>query len=71
MAVNLHPAHKKSDSRAAHKALLARASYHRAVHKLLLTCSTQKITRIQYTKFDLHVAHFVSHPCFDSSHDKN
>ena len=61
-AVNLHASHKKTISRAAHEALLA---------CFLLLCSTRKIVRVQYTKIDLHAAHFVSHACFDSSHYKN
>ena len=109
-AVNLYVAHKKTDWRAVHEALLVcfllscstwiincmlltivqhmnyqlHASYYRAAHELLiacflLSCSTRiithvqhtKIARMQYTKVDLRVAHFISHVCFDSRHDKN
>ena len=68
MAVNLHAAHKKAYSHAAHEALLA---------CFLLSCITRitrvqrtKIARVQYTKVDSCAAHFVSHVCFDLSHDK-
>ena len=62
MAVNLHSAHKKTDSRAAHEALLACS---------LPSCRTWIITSVQCTKqLDLRATHFVSHTCFDSSHDK-
>ena len=47
----------------------SQTSYCRAVHKLLLACSTR--AHLQYTKVDFCAAHFVSHACFDSSHDKN
>ena len=70
MAVNLHATHKKTDLCAAHEALLP---------CFLLSCITRiitcvqhtKIARMQYMKVDLHAAHFVSHMCFDSRHDKN
>ena len=68
MAVNLHQA-QKTDLHAAHETYSC-VSYHHAARELLLTCSTQKVSRMQYTKFDSHVAHFVSHACFDSSHNK-
>ena len=69
MAVNLHAACKKTNSCAAQEALLA---------CFLLSCSTQsishvqhtKIAYVQYTKVNSHAAHFMSHTCFDSSHNK-
>ena len=70
MVVNLHAAHKRTDSCAAHEALLV---------CFLLSCITRIITRVhaykkahvQYTTVDSCAAHFVSRVCFDSSHDKN
>ena len=49
----------------------SRASYYHAAHELLLACSAPKIAHVQYVKVDLNAAHFVSHVCFDLSHDKN
>ena len=69
MAVNLHAAQKKTDSRADMKHYSS-AFYYHATHELLLTCSARKIACMQYIKVDLRAAHFVSHACFDSSHDK-
>ena len=46
------------------------ASYYRAAHEVLLACSAQNIAHIQYMKVDLHAAHFMSHACFNVSHDK-
>ena len=66
MAVNLHAAHKKTDSCAAHEAVLVCF----LLHELFLACSAQKIAHVQYTKVDLHAAHFMSHVCFDSSQTK-
>ena len=70
MAVNLLAAHKKTNLCAAYKALLAYFYYH-ATHTFSLACSTQKIAHVQYTKVDLRAANFMSHACFDLSHDKN
>ena len=61
-AVDLHAAHKKTDLRVAHEALLV---------YFLLSCSTLSITHVQCTKYSLRAAHFMSHVCFDSSQDKN
>ena len=47
------------------------ASYHRAVHELLVACSAWKLVRMQYMKFDSLAVHFVPHACFNSSYDKN
>ena len=47
------------------------ASYYCASHKYIHTCSARKTARMQYMRVDLHAAHFVSHTCFDSSHNKN
>ena len=46
-------------------------SCYRASHEQLLACSAWKIACIQYTKVDSCAAHFVSHACFDSRHNKN
>ena len=48
MAVNLHAAHKKTDSHAAHEALLT---------CFLLSCSTWIITRVQCAKNSLRAVH--------------
>ena len=69
-AVNLHAAHKKTDSRAAHKALLA---------CFLLSCITWIITRVQRTENSSCVVHESWLACspfyvirvFCLSHDKN
>ena len=58
-------------SRVQHTKHYLRASYYRAAHKVLLACSAWNIARVQYTEVHPHAAHFVSHACFDSSHDKN
>ena len=55
MAVNLHAAHKKTDSCAAHEALLL--------------CRAWNIACVQYMKVDSHAA-ILCHTCFDLSHDK-
>ena len=59
----VHVAHKKTESCAAHEILLMCFNY--AAHKVLLTCSTQNIARVQYMQVDLHVTHFMSHTCTD------
>ena len=55
MAVNLHAAHKKTDSRAAHEALLA--AYKALLACFLLSCSTQIITHVQRTKNSSRAVH--------------
>ena len=71
LAVNLYAAHNKTDSRAAHKALLA---------CFLLSCITQIITQMQRMKNSLHAVHESWLVCslfrltrvlFDSRHSKN
>ena len=47
------------------------ASYYHAAHKILLACSARNIAHIQFTKGYSCATHFVSHACFDLSHDKN
>ena len=63
--------HSRRLIRVQHTKHHSRASYHHALHKLLLSCSARKMAHVQYTKFDSRATHFVSHACFDSSHDKN
>ena len=63
--------HTRRLIRVQHTKHYSHAPYHHAAHELLLVCNTQKITCVQYTKFDSLATHFVSHACFDLSHDKN
>ena len=63
--------HTRRLLRMQHRKHYSRASYYYASHEKLLVCSARKIVCAQHTKVDSRAAHFVSHVCFDSRHDKN
>ena len=54
MAVNLCAAHKKTDSHAAHEVLLA-CFLQSCITQRLISCSTQNIACVLYTKVNSHV----------------